>query len=203
MVPMETACDVLGEDFAKNGNVNIGLAALTTTYPVEGGTMLNLVAARDKPTWDNPEWVIPVDRAEVKAEFEPYGEKIRQVVSLFRQPQAWALFHHPETSTFYSGRLAIMGDAAHASTPHQGAGCGAAFEDAFVLCSLLSDKSVRTADDVEGALAAFDAVRRPYTSKVVETSRENGQICMMKGPTTGESWEKIKTNLETRFEWMW
>ncbi|RAL66883.1 hypothetical protein DID88_007665 [Monilinia fructigena] len=37
------------------------------------------------------------------------------------------------------GRIVLLGDAAHASTPHQGAGAGQAIEDAFILSNLLGD----------------------------------------------------------------
>lgn len=200
---MDLACKVLGEDFARNGNVNIGPGGLTTTYPVENGTMLNVVAARDQPTWDSPEWVIPADKEAITQEFKDYGPKMRQVVSLLKNPKKWALWHHPETSTYYRGRLAIIGDAAHASTPHQGAGAGQAFEDALVMCELLAHSSVQTADDIEHAFAAYDIVRRSRTLRVVNTSRENGAVCMMKGAETGEDWDKIKADLDTRFEWIW
>lgn len=200
---MDEACEVLGDDFAKNGNVNVAPGGLTTTYPVEKGKMLNIVAARDQPTWDSPDWVVPADEDTVKEEFKDCGPKMQQVVSLLKKPQKWSLWHHPTASTFYSGRLAIIGDAAHASTPHQGAGCGQAFEDALVMCMLLAHSSVETADDIERAFAAYDAIRRPRTLRVVETSRENGEVCMMKGADTGEDLEKIKANLDERFEWIW
>lgn len=200
---MHLACEVLGADFAKNGNVNIGPGGLTTTYPVEKGTMLNVVAARDQPTWDSAEWVVPADHETVTQEFEQYGLKMRQVVSLLKNPKKWALWHHPESPTFYRGCLAIIGDAAHASTPHQGAGCGQAFEDALIMCELLAHRSVQTASDIEHAFAAYDIVRRPRTLRVVNTSRENGAVCMMKGEATGEDWGKIKADLDTRFEWIW
>ena len=200
---MDRACEVLGEDFARNGNVNIGPGGLTTTYPVEKGTMLNVVVARDQPTWDSPEWVVSADKEAITQEFKDYGPKMRQVVSLLKNPKKWALWHHPETSTFYRGRLAIIGDAAHASTPHQGAGCGQAFEDALVMCELLNHPSVQTVDDIEPVFAAYDNVRRSRTLRVVNTSRENGAVCMMKGVDTGENWEKIKADLNTRFEWIW
>jgi salicylate hydroxylase len=200
---MDLACEVLGEAFARNGNVNIGPGGLTTTYPVENGTMLNVVAARDQPTWDSPEWVIPADKEAITQEFKDYGPKMRQVVSLLKNPKKWALWHHPETSTYYRGRLAIIGDAAHASTPHQGAGAGQAFEDALIMCELLAHSSVQTVDDIEHAFAAYDIVRRSRTLRVVNTSRENGAVCMMKGAETGEDWDKIKADLDTRFEWIW
>lgn len=128
---------------------------------------------------------------------------MKQVASLLKEPQKWSLWHHPTAPTFYSGRLAIIGDAAHASTPHQGAGCGQAFEDALVMCELLAHDNVKTADDIESAFTAYDAVRRPRTLRVVETSRENGEVCMMKGPDAKGDLTKIKKNLDKRFEWIW
>lgn len=205
LVPMDDAVEVLGEDFAKNGNVNVGDGALTTTYPVEKGTMLNVVAARNQPTWDDPNWVVPANKESIQEEFKDAGAgaKMQDVVSLLQKPQKWSLWHHPTAATFYRGRFVIIGDAAHASTPHQGAGAGQAFEDALVLSTLLADDNVKTADDVEAAFAAFDAVRRPRTLRVVDTSRENGEICMMRGEDTGKNLDKIKNNLDQRFEWIW
>jgi salicylate hydroxylase len=203
LVPMDKAVDVLGEDFAKNGNVNISDGALTTTYPVEKGTMLNVVAARDKPTWDDPSWVVPADKETVEEDFKGTGPQMQKIVSLLEDPQKWSLWHHPEAATFYRGRFCIIGDAAHAATPHQGAGAGQAFEDALVLAKLLADENIKTADDIEQAFAAFDAIRRPRTLKIVDTSRENGEICMKKGEETGADLTKIKKNLEKRFDWIW
>lgn len=203
LIPMEEAVKVLGEEFTKTGNVNICDGALTTTYPVEKGTMFNIVAARDQPTWDDPEWVLPANKELIQEEFKTTGAKMQQIVSLLKDPQKWSLWHHPDASTFCRGRFAIIGDAAHAATPHQGAGAGQAFEDALVLSELLAHEKVQTVADIESAFVAFDAIRRPRTLRVVETSRENGEICMMRGEKTGKDMEKIKNNLNKRFEWIW
>ena len=203
LVPMEEASAVLGESFARNGNVCIADGCLTTTYPVEKGTMLNVIAARDQHEWKDPNWIVPADKETVREEFKNTGEPMRKIVSLVRSPQKWSLWHHPATSTFYRGRLALIGDAAHASTPHQGAGAGMAFEDSLVLSSLLADCSIQNPRDIEKAFKAFDSVRRPRTLRVVNTSRDNGNICMMRGGETGKDLDAIKQDLESRFEWIW
>ena len=203
MVPMEKAVEVLGDEFARNSMVNIGPGCLTTTYPVEKGTLLNLVACRSVDQWDHDEWVVPSSQEAVKKDFAACGPVMQKVVSMMEKPAMWALFDHPECSTFYKGRFALLGDAAHASTPHQGAGCGQAFEDALVMCSLLADDSVWLPEHVQDAFAAYDAIRRPRTLKVVNTSRENGEICMMHGEKTGEDLDSIKSTLEERFHWIW
>nr|WHF58403.1 FAD-dependent oxidoreductase [Cladonia metacorallifera] len=203
MVPMERAVAVLGDEFARNSMVNIGPGCLTTTYPVEKGTLLNLVACRSLEKWEHDEWVIPSNSEALKRDFVGCGPVMQKVISLMDKPSIWALFDHPECSTFYKKNFALIGDAAHASTPHQGAGCGQALEDALVMCSLLADESVVLPGHVEHAFAAYDAIRRPRALKVVQTSRENGEICMMRGESTGEDLDKIKANLNERFNWIW
>ena len=203
MVPMERAVAVLGEEFARNSMVNMGPDSLTTTYPVEKGTLLNLVACRSLKEWEHDEWVVASSQEAAKRDFLGCGPVMQKVVSMMDKPSKWALFDHPECSTFYKGNFALIGDAAHASTPHQGAGCGQAFEDALVMCSLLADEAIQTAEQVESAFRAYDAVRRPRTLKVVSSSRENGEICMMRGKSTGKDFGKIKATLEERFDWIW
>ena len=203
VVPMERAVAVLGDEFARNGMVNVGPGCLTTTYPIERGTLLNLVAARSLDKWEHDEWVIPSNQETVKKEFAGCGPMMQKVISMLDKPSMWALFDHPECSTYYKGRFALIGDAAHASTPHQGAGCGQAFEDALIMCNLLADESVVTPDQVEEAFAAYDAIRRPRTLKVVNTSRDNGETCMMQGERTGDDLGKIKASLDDRFHWIW
>lgn len=203
MVPMERAVAVLGEEFARNSMVNIGPGCLTTTYPVEKGTLLNLVACRSLDRWEHDDWVVPSSQEAAQKDFAGCGPVMLKVISMMDKPAMWALFDHPECSTFYKARFALVGDAAHASTPHQGAGCGQAFEDVLVMCSLLADEHVVLPEHFEDAFAAYDAIRRPRTLKVVKTSRENGEICMMRGESTGDDLGKIKANLDQRFNWIW
>ena len=117
------------------------------------------------------------------------------------KPDVWALFDHPPAPTYYKGRLALLGDAAHASTPHQGAGAGQAIEDAFILSNLLG--KVNSANEIEQALRAYDAVRRPRSQKVVTTSREAGAIYEFEDESLGTDLKRIKERLESRYNWIW
>lgn len=89
---------------------------------------------------------------------------------MVEQPTLWAMLEHPPAPFYNHGNVAMMGDAAHATTPFQGAGAGQAIEDALVLYKLL--RYVKSASHVAPALAAYDAVRRERSQKVVVTSRE-------------------------------
>ena len=107
----------------------------------------------------------------------------------------------PPAPTYHKNRVCILGDAAHAATPFQGAGAGQAIEDALVMEKLLG--KVKEESHFVNAFSAFDAVRRPRTQKVVTTSREAGEVFTMKGEGVGEDLEKMRESIETRMDWIW
>jgi 2-polyprenyl-6-methoxyphenol hydroxylase-like FAD-dependent oxidoreductase len=84
------------------------------------------------------------------------------------------LLHHdiydlPPLSTYVEGRVALVGDAAHAMTPNLGQGACQALEDAVVLarCATGSD------------LATYDAERRPRATMISRRSARIGQLAQL------------------------
>lgn len=71
---------------------------------------------------------------------------------------------------WHSARVVLAGDAAHAVAPSSGQGASMAIEDAVVLGRCLAER----ADDLPGALAAYERVRRPRVERVVRAGRRNG-----------------------------
>jgi len=70
---------------------------------------------------------------------------------------------------WHSGRVILIGDAAHATTPHLASGAGIAVEDAVVLARLLGDET-RGVDGIEQAFARFMDLRWERCRDVVESS---------------------------------
>lgn len=118
------------------------------------------------------------------------------------EPDLWALFDHRPAPTYYKGCVAVLGDAAHASTPHQGAGAGQALEDAYILATLLAEEKTHSASGIVAAFQAYDAIRRPRSQKVVRTSRAAGEMYAFRGPA-GDDLAKIREDLSTRLRWIW
>ncbi len=69
------------------------------------------------------------------------------------------------------GRVGLIGDAAHATTPHLASGAGIAMEDGLVLAEEMAN-----AASVEGGWAAFVARRHERARLVVENSVEIGRL---------------------------
>jgi len=79
---------------------------------------------------------------------------------------------------FAFGRVLLLGDAAHATTPNMGQGAGQAVEDALALTNCLSQHPA----DVAAAFRAFDARRRPRTTRIVEQSWQLGRLGQLENP---------------------
>jgi FAD-dependent urate hydroxylase len=72
--------------------------------------------------------------------------------------------------TWHRGPVALVGDAAHATSPNAGQGASLAMEDALVVA-----KCLRDLPDTEQAFAAYERLRRDRAEKVVAYSRRIGQ----------------------------
>jgi len=91
----------------------------------------------------------------------------------------------------------MIGDAAHAMTPWQGSGAGQAIEDVMILDALFSKIEKNT--EVVAAFKAYDAVRRPRSQKVVDSSAGTAKILCGKEPDIGLDPDKIRE--ATRPRW--
>lgn len=92
------------------------------------------------------------------------------------RPLEWILLPDP----WYRGRVVLIGDAAHATTPHLASGAGLAAEDGLVLA-----QELQRHDDVETALRAFMDRRFERVRQVVTQSVRIGEI-EMAGDTSNQ-----------------
>lgn len=113
--------------------------------------------------------------------------------SLLPEPlEKWGIFDfldHP-VPVYFKGVVCLAGDAAHASSPHHGAGAGFGIEDALLLAELLAGvegqggrkangadvKAQQLRQRVEAALSVYNETRYERTQWLIESSRTNGDI---------------------------
>jgi 2-polyprenyl-6-methoxyphenol hydroxylase-like FAD-dependent oxidoreductase len=98
--------------------------------------------------------VVPPDIAALR-------EQITDDSAVVYRPLEWLFLESP----WYKGRVVLIGDAAHATTPHLGQGAGMAIEDSIVLA-----EEITRGESVETAFAAFQARRHDRCRYIVESS---------------------------------
>lgn len=105
--------------------------------------------------------------ARIRDTIGPHSSLVYRPLESAIQPKSW-----------HSGRVVLLGDAAHATTPHLASGAGAAVEDALVL----SEELARHGTDVPTALAAYTERRFDRCRFLVEASVALGAAQMAHRP---------------------
>ena len=103
---------------------------------------------------------------------------------------SWIIQDHDHAPYYHRRHICMMGDAAHASFPFAGNGAAQAIEDAAVLNALFG--ALSSPSQIPHALAAYDAVRRPRSQKVVEIARDFGRLYGFALPEYGDDPVKMK-----------
>src|SRR6185369_12961622 len=91
--------------------------------------------------------------------------------------QKWALYDLPPLSTWGTGPVTLLGDAAHPMLPFLSQGAAMAIEDAFVLARVLADTN-----DPVASLKQYERLRLPRTSRVQLESRKRGETYHQHSP---------------------
>ena len=104
----------------------------------------------------------------------PVTEIVRSTEDLIDR---WPLYEMPPIPKWHEGPVCLVGDAAHATTPHVGQGASMAIEDAIVLAKCLRDVA-----DTEDAFSTYERTRKKRVEKVVEMARRMGNQKSPSGP---------------------
>ncbi|QKX54957.1 uncharacterized protein TRUGW13939_02047 [Talaromyces rugulosus] len=192
------------------------------TFPISRNNTLNVVAFVTTP-WEEignkttrESWTQVGDKETIKQEFKDFAAPVQAAIDKMNtNPLKWLLFDRmtPSQWVFSGGKVALLGDAAHAMCPHQGAGAGQALEDGYVIGRALKDyfQSMRTdgnGPSLQSALEVYQSIRYPRSERVQATSRQAGDAYQMKAPElAGLSYEDglpiLTTMLENRMQWIW
>ena len=203
LVPRTVADEVLGAELAGNGQLYCGYGGFVITYPVDQGKLINMAAVKQtqKKEWEQDQWIIPSSTQDMQEDFKGWDPKIVDIISRFENKDQWAFFDVSLSCSYAKGRTCLLGDAAHASTPHLGSGAGMAFEDAYIMGNLLG--AVNTEEDLSMAFLTFDEVRGDRTRKLVQRSRQAGLANEMLNRKVMDDFDRLEKDIDVRYRWIW
>lgn len=118
-----------------------------------------------------------IKRTEIANLFKDFPKVVPELI---RETQPEYILHHDildikPLRQFAFGRIVLLGDAAHATTPNMGQGAGQAIEDAIVL-----GHAFQQFPDLKKALAFYEEKRVARTAKVINLSRQIGAAAQLR-----------------------
>jgi 2-polyprenyl-6-methoxyphenol hydroxylase-like FAD-dependent oxidoreductase len=125
------------------------------------------VPRRDEPARGEAEAITPAQWQPRLAEL--YAADAGPAVQLVRASgpaeimRASPIHCIPHLPSWHTGRMIVIGDAAHAPTPTSGQGASLSIEDAVVLAQCLRDLPAP-----EAAFTRFEALRRPRAERIIK-----------------------------------
>ncbi|KAM0787333.1 hypothetical protein ACM66B_003422 [Microbotryomycetes sp. NB124-2] len=206
--------EIFGQE-AKDKMMLCGYRKHILHFPVRNGELVNIVGFvqdldHKKLGNHTGPWAEERPRSEMLQDFADFNEQCLQMLKCIENPSIWGIFELPDIESCIDERVVLIGDADHATTPHQGAGAGQALEDALFVAALLSAPQTASTPlnerpaAIQKALQVYEQTRHERGVKVKRTSREAGLLYEMCGVDgEGKDTDKMGENLRTRMPWIW
>jgi salicylate hydroxylase len=188
MVPIER----LGPEYrTSDTSTCLGPGQHWVMYTVKKGTFLNYVAIPESSEWTAEGWSVPASKDELLHEFREWHPKFHALIENTPSDRIfkWGLFDRDPLPTWVNGRVALLGDAAHPTTPFMAQGAAMSFEDAVVL-----GRALEQASTIEEALHLYERARKERGGWVQLRSRFFGELYHKQAPAEEVNAERRAAN---------
>ncbi len=137
-------------------------------YPISAGRLVNVVAFVPAGDWRTESWTADGKVEDLVSEFSTWDERVGALARSATETRRWAIYDRDPLERWTNGRVALLGDAAHAMLPFFAQGAAQAIEDAYVLAECLREAS---SADAPKALERYEQIRKPRATQVQLMSR--------------------------------
>jgi salicylate hydroxylase len=143
------------------------------TYPVRQRKLINFVGFMPRDESVEESWSAEGNLDDLTTAFDGWDPELCQFIKLIERTNWWGLYDRLPLLDWTWGRIALLGDSAHAMLPHAGQGVNMAIEDSVSLAVLLEGVS---SDRAAKALKSYEALRLDRTASIQVASRRSGAL---------------------------
>lgn len=159
-----------------------GKAVHVVHYPVRSGSHWNVAVLAEVGDTSQVGWSLEATHAEVLQATGVVTPLLRDLLQIGEQTgwRRWNLFDRQPVAGITSGRVALLGDAAHPMLPYLAQGAAMSLEDAWQIANNLESCLTSNAS-LDQQLQKYATIRTRRYARVVNTARRNGKIFHMDG----------------------
>jgi salicylate hydroxylase len=153
-------------------------------YPVRAGHAYSLVIVRHQSSAYASDWDHRLSPEAIGDLCKRSNSLLRDLLQAADEWHGWPLSATAPVSgagAFGSGRIALVGDAAHSLRPHMAQGAAMALEDAWRLADNLAWKDYRL-DDPMQSIQRYGQQRWQRVARVQRQSEKAGKVFQLRGP---------------------
>lgn len=154
-------------DIPVSACVDMGPRLSFVYYYVCGGQRFNWLALGQTNDRKRESWSQTASIDEVIAAFDGWYERPKRVIEATEETFVTALHDRRPLREWVAGRIALMGDAAHAMLPYHAQGAVQSLEDAWVLARILASSK----GDPPADLLRYRSLRMNRANLIVQQSR--------------------------------
>lgn len=156
-----------GLGLEERGNYWFGPGRTLITYWVRSKNLYSILASVPASEVQRESWSENGDIGEMLKSFEDAEPRARAMLEQCKTAFITGMYYRDPIDSWTSGRIALLGDAAHPMVPFLAAGAGQSIEDAWTFARVVS----RRADDIPGALLEYERRRLPRTTRIQAGAR--------------------------------
>ena len=158
-------------------SVFMGPEGHVVCYYLRGGALLNFVGCVETEHASEESWTAKRPWEELKARYKGWHPALHAIIDAADKDKCylWSLFNRPPIREWSTGRVTLLGDAAHPTLPYLAQGAAMSIEDGAVLTRALA-----MTDSIPDALQIYQRNRVDRTAKIVLQSSANRELFHLK-----------------------
>lgn len=179
-------------------------------YPLRQGELFNVVLLHpDDQSTGAVSWTSKAQKQDILEMYKAWDplllRLIRDHLSDTQPVYEWRLTDLLAIPTWHAHRVALMGDAAHATLPYVAQGSAQAIEDAAALASIFSKLSSNSNEEIDKGMRVYESVRKQRAeSVVVSATGVRGTLHLPDGPeqrARDEAFKRVREGGENPDTW--